>query len=91
VPPVPGPGPDDARRPGLPPGGAGAGCAGYVLKAAAHTELIAAIRQVAAGRTFVDPQLAGDLLQALAGPERAAPQPAPERPEGRLSERERAS
>ena len=67
-----------------------AGCAGYVLKAAAHTELIAAIRHVAAGRTFVDPQLAGDLLQSLAGPERAAPQPDSERPEGRLSERERA-
>ncbi len=67
-----------------------AGCAGYVLKAAAHTELIAAIRQVSAGRTVVDPQLAGDLIQSLAGPERAAAQPDREGPEGRLSERERA-
>jgi DNA-binding NarL/FixJ family response regulator len=67
-----------------------AGCAGYVLKAAAHTELIAAIRDVSAGRTFVDPHLAGDLLQSLAGPERASPPEDPERPEGRLSQRERA-
>jgi len=39
-----------------------AGAAGYVLKRTASTELVRAIRAVAAGGTYVDPSLAGALL-----------------------------
>jgi DNA-binding NarL/FixJ family response regulator len=67
-----------------------AGAGGYVLKAAAHTELIAAIRAVSAGRTFVDPHLAGDLLQSLSAAGEAAPAAEAGGPDARLSERERA-
>jgi DNA-binding NarL/FixJ family response regulator len=39
-----------------------AGATGYVLKRTAATELVRAIRAVAAGGRYVDPSLAGDLL-----------------------------
>ena len=39
-----------------------AGAAGYVLKRTASSELVRAIRAVAAGGTYVDPSLAGSLL-----------------------------
>lgn len=39
-----------------------AGAAGYVLKRTASAELVQAIRVVAAGGSYVDPSLAGDLL-----------------------------
>jgi DNA-binding NarL/FixJ family response regulator len=39
-----------------------AGAAGYVLKQAASSELVRAIRAVADGRTYVDPSLGGTLL-----------------------------
>jgi len=39
-----------------------AGAAGYVVKRTAASELVRAIRAVAAGRRFVDPSLAGELL-----------------------------
>src|SRR5262249_58354166 len=39
-----------------------AGAAGYVPKQAADTELVAAIRQIAAGKSYVDPQLRAKLL-----------------------------
>lgn len=39
-----------------------AGAAGYVLKRTASSELVQAIRTVAAGGTYVDPSLAGTLL-----------------------------
>jgi DNA-binding NarL/FixJ family response regulator len=41
-----------------------AGAAGYVLKRTAASELVRAIRAVAAGGTYVDPSLAGALLAA---------------------------
>jgi DNA-binding NarL/FixJ family response regulator len=39
-----------------------AGAAGYVLKRTAAFELVAALKTVARGGTYVDPSLAGDLL-----------------------------
>lgn len=39
-----------------------AGAAGYVLKRAASADLVQAIHAVAAGRRYVDPSLAGELL-----------------------------
>jgi DNA-binding NarL/FixJ family response regulator len=41
-----------------------AGALGYVLKRAAATELIGAIRAVAGGGTYIDPALAGKLVGA---------------------------
>jgi DNA-binding NarL/FixJ family response regulator len=38
---------------------------GFVLKHSAPDELVTAIREVAAGRTYVTPRIAGDLLQAI--------------------------
>src|SRR5262245_64240413 len=49
-----------------------AGAAGFVLKDAAGTELIAAIREVLHGRTYVTPRLAPDVLAALSRPEAPA-------------------
>jgi two-component system response regulator NreC len=49
-----------------------AGAMGYVLKRAASDELISAIRAVAQGGTYVDPRVAGRLLQSLV-PRRSAP------------------
>jgi two-component system response regulator NreC len=43
-----------------------AGAAGYVLKRSAPDELVRAIRTVAAGGTYVDPLLAGNVLGRLA-------------------------
>ena len=40
-----------------------AGASGYVLKHSAPDELIAAIRAALAGKTFVTPTLAGELVQ----------------------------
>ncbi len=40
------------------------GALGYVLKHAAHGELVGAIRAALAGRTFVTPELADELLEA---------------------------
>jgi len=48
-----------------------AGAAGYVLKEAADTELVRAVRLVAAGRTYLNPQLGARLAatsRAAAGP-----------------------
>jgi DNA-binding NarL/FixJ family response regulator len=44
-----------------------AGASGYVLKRAAAADLIRAIRTVAHGGTFVDPDLAGKVLGGLLG------------------------
>ena len=44
-----------------------AGARGYLLKQASETELLAAIRRVAAGEAVLSPALAGRLLQELAG------------------------
>lgn len=42
-----------------------AGAAGYVLKRAAATELIQAVRAVAAGGTYLDPSLAGAVVNQM--------------------------
>jgi two-component system response regulator NreC len=60
----------------------GAGASGYVLKEAADTEVVAAIREVAAGGSYVDPALGAKLAAAdAAAHTRADADP--------LSERER--
>lgn len=45
------------------------GAAGYVLKLAAGEELAGAIREVLAGRTYVTPRIAGEVMQSLMNPE----------------------
>jgi DNA-binding NarL/FixJ family response regulator len=42
-----------------------AGARGYVIKHSAADELILAVRAAAAGRTFVSPAIAGELLQSM--------------------------
>ena len=42
-----------------------AGASGYVLKHSAPEELVAAIREALAGRTYVTPRIAGGVLDAL--------------------------
>lgn len=44
-----------------------AGAAGYVLKRAAAAELVQALRAVAAGGTYIDPALAGDVVGSFVG------------------------
>jgi DNA-binding NarL/FixJ family response regulator len=44
-----------------------AGAAGYVLKQAAGEDLVRAIRAVAAGQTYLDPAVAGQLIPGLVG------------------------
>jgi DNA-binding NarL/FixJ family response regulator len=61
-----------------------AGGSGYVLKRAAAADLIHAIRTVAHGGTFVDPDLAGEVLVGLLG---RAPRGGPD-PGEALSRRE---
>jgi DNA-binding NarL/FixJ family response regulator len=62
------------------------GAAGFILKNAVSAELLAAIRTVHQGRTYVDPTLAGAALRGiLAAAERAG---AGENPTDRLSPRE---
>lgn len=46
-----------------------AGAAGYVLKEAADTELVEAVRRAAAGETYLNPRLGAALAAAPAGPE----------------------
>lgn len=59
-----------------------AGAAGYLLKEAADVELVAAVRQVAAGHQYVHPTMGAALLAPDAPPARLAG------PGGELSERE---
>ena len=50
-----------------------AGASGFVLKHSAPAELVTAIRAALAGRTYLTPQLAGEVLNGMKqGPERAA-------------------
>ncbi len=65
-----------------------AGAAGYVVKRAAVDELVRAIRIVAGGGTYVDPELAGMLLRARATRASSPPLEAPEEGENALSARE---
>jgi two-component system, NarL family, response regulator NreC len=60
-----------------------AGASGYVLKKAADTELLAAIRAAARGEVFLDPSLAKGLVEDVVLPK------AQERESPTLSERER--
>lgn len=62
-----------------------AGATGYVLKKTAADELINAIRIVASGRTYIDPTLAGTLMENFLGRMTSAQT---ERPPGELTERE---
>jgi DNA-binding NarL/FixJ family response regulator len=50
-----------------------AGASGFVLKHSAPAELVTAIRAALEGKTYLTPQLAGEVLEAMkGGPERAA-------------------
>ena len=61
------------------------GANGYVLKRAAGSELVQAIRAVAAGGTYIDPSLAGLLIDGLLNPA----EPAAAGSDDVLSDRER--
>jgi DNA-binding NarL/FixJ family response regulator len=52
-----------------------AGALGYVLKHSASEELVLAVRAAAAGRTFVTPAIAGEVLQSLQNGDDAATDP----------------
>jgi two-component system, NarL family, invasion response regulator UvrY len=58
-----------------------AGAAGYLNKAVAPGQLVAAVRQVAAGRKFISPEVSEALVAVVANE-------SPERPHETLSERE---
>src|ERR1700730_6923527 len=45
-----------------------AGASGYVLKRSAASELVRAIREVLAGRTYITPLIAGDMLDSVRKP-----------------------
>jgi DNA-binding NarL/FixJ family response regulator len=49
-----------------------AGASGFIVKHAAGTELVAAIRAAHGGRTYVTPELAPEVLSMLAEPETAS-------------------
>jgi two-component system, NarL family, response regulator NreC len=49
-------------------GALGAGAAAYVLKEAAHSELVAAVRAAIAGDTYLNPRLGARLMAAPDGP-----------------------
>lgn len=61
-----------------------AGASGYVLKRAAAGELVGAVRTVASGGTYIDPSMAGSLVEGYLDGQDLATQPA----RGPLSERE---
>ena len=62
-----------------------AGASGYVLKRAAASELVRAIRAVASGGTYIDPSVAGSIVEGyLESGEKSEPPPA-----DTLSDRER--
>jgi two-component system response regulator NreC len=62
------------------------GVAGYVLKQAADTELVAAIRAVQRGESFIYPSLTGHLISLAL--KQSKPQPAPAESATELSPRE---
>lgn len=62
-----------------------AGASGYVLKRAAAVDLVRAVRTVAAGGTYIDPSIAGTLVEGYLG----AREIAADAPHDALSERER--
>lgn len=62
-----------------------AGASGYVLKRAAAAELVRAVRTVAAGGTYIDPSIAGTLVEGYLD----AQQTTEQAPHDALSDRER--
>ena len=62
-----------------------AGATGYIVKKTAADELITAIRIVSAGGTYIDPRLAGDLVERLVGRSAATEI---DRTRGQLTDRE---
>lgn len=62
-----------------------AGASGYVLKRAASAELVRAVRTVAGGGTYIDPSVAGTLVEGFLDAEQAGGQASHEA----LSDRER--
>jgi DNA-binding NarL/FixJ family response regulator len=62
-----------------------AGASGYVLKRAASLELVRAVRTVAAGGTYIDPSIAGTLVEGYLESNESAELP----PNDVLSDRER--
>jgi len=65
-----------------------AGASGYVLKRAAAAELVRAVRAVASGGTYIDPSLAGTVVEGYLDAEEATAQQEEPRHTA-LSERER--
>lgn len=61
-----------------------AGASGYVLKRAAPADLVRAVRAVAAGGTYIDPSIAGSLVEGFLDADAAD-----QTPRDPLSERER--
>ena len=75
---------DDAILPAL-----RAGAVGYLTKDASGEELLGAIRDVAAGRTVLDPNVQRRLVElAIAGPATERPEPEPEPAADGLTRRE---
>lgn len=62
-----------------------AGASGYVLKRAAAAELVRAVRTVAAGGTYIDPSMAGAVVEGYLDSQHLAERP----PHDALSDRER--
>ena len=50
-----------------------AGADGYVLKTAQSTDLLRAVKQVAAGKSVLDPEIAPKVIASLASPHRTEP------------------
>ena len=61
-----------------------AGASGYLVKTSSGLQLLAALRAVRAGQTYLSPDIAGRVVDALVRPERSSCSPA-----GALSGRER--
>ncbi|SDK19148.1 response regulator [Streptomyces indicus] len=66
-----------------------AGAAGYVLKQIKGSDLVTAVRTVAAGQSLLDPATTARLMRSLRGPDEPEPPAADPRLTG-LSDRERA-
>ena len=55
-----------------------AGAMGYILKRAAATELVGAVRRVASGNVFIDPGIATDVISGFVAGAYRLPTPEPE-------------
>lgn len=66
-----------------------AGAAGYLVKTTVDTQLITAIRTLHAGKSFIDPCLAGELVLSLVAPAGSKKTVAGKSPASQLSDRER--